>query len=141
MADRHARILGALWAVVGGLTLIYVVVGFWVIVVGAFQRVGYNILPLFLAFIMLPFGIAALINGIGGLSRGHLSRARTIFLSLVIIVAGGLYLLPGTTSALRFSPIAEVRTEATRAIVVYLFLSLLGLYSLGVMALRPKGGR
>jgi hypothetical protein len=141
MTGRHARIAAGLWAVVGGLTLIYVAAGFWVIVVGAFQRIGYNVLPLFLAFIMLPFGIAALVNGIGGLSRGYLSPVRTIVLSLVVIVGGGLYLLPATTSALRFSPIPDVRTAAMRAIVVYLLLSLLALYSLGVMVLRAKGGR
>ncbi len=138
MTGRQARILGGLWAVVGGRTLIYVASGFWVIATN--PREGYNVLPLFLAFIMLPFGIAALVNGIGGLSRGHLSRVLTIILSLVVLAGGGVYLQAATTT-LRLSPIPELRTGAIREVAFDLLLILWGLYNLGVMALRAKGGR
>jgi hypothetical protein len=89
---------------------------------------------------MLPFGIAALVNGIGGLSRGYLSRVLTTVLSLAVLAGGGVYMQAATTT-LRLSPIPELRMGAIREVVFDLLFILWGLYNLGVMALRDKGGR
>ena len=139
MTERHARILGGLWTVIGGLTLIYVASEFWGAVMNPRQR--YEARLLYLAYIMLPFGIVALVNGTRGLSGRRLPQVLTIPLSLLVLGAGGLYLLAPGIDVLRRSSTPEEVRSAIEASVLGLVLILFGLYNLGVIALRAKGGR
>jgi len=134
MIGRQTRILGALWVLVGGLTLIPVAWRFWAAATNPRER--YDGRLLFLAYLVAPFGIAALINGIGGLSRRRLSRLLTIPLSLVVLAAGGLYLLAPGIDVLRRSSTPEEVRSAIEAVGFGLVLILFGLYNLRVMVLR-----
>lgn len=131
------RLLGGIWSVIGGPLLIYVAWEFWV----AIMKQRYEARLLYLAYLVLPFAIAALVNGIRGLSGRRLSRVLTIPLSFVVCVSGYLYSFAPGIDMLKRSSTPREAISAIGTAVLGLVVILFGLYNLGVIARRAKGSR
>lgn len=103
----HFKILGGLWAVLGGVPAVALIATLRAILMD--PAGGYDVLPVFIILIPLPLALLGVVNSWALIARRRVARPLTLALSSLLVFVSAMFLLGLLGSALptflRFGPV------------------------------------
>lgn len=115
----HRRLLGWVWLVSG--TVILLSGGFGLFAIFRDPTGGYDFLPAFLVFVVLPFSLLCVLTGYALMADKGVARPLTVLLSSILAVVSGLLLVWGRTLVVfRYVPVPLLLALGIYGIVVVL---------------------